>query len=55
MDFRRLCRGPFGRTWYKVTADLHAPRTPLVILHGGPGCTHENVDSFNDLQPRGAQ
>jgi L-proline amide hydrolase len=37
------------QTWYRVTGDLKAPKAPLVILHGGPGCTHDYVDSFKDL------
>ena len=24
-------------TWYKLVGDLHSGKTPLVILHGGPG------------------
>jgi L-proline amide hydrolase len=45
--------GPFGRTWYKVTGDLGSGRAPLIILHGGPGCTHDYVDSFKDLAATG--
>ena len=45
--------GPFGRTWYRVSGDLGAAKTPLVILHGGPGCTHDYVDSFKDLAATG--
>jgi L-proline amide hydrolase len=34
-----------GRTWYRVTGDLEATRAagkaPLVVLHGGPGATHD--------------
>jgi L-proline amide hydrolase len=45
--------GPFGRTWYRVSGDLDAAKTPLVILHGGPGCTHDYVDSFKDLAATG--
>jgi len=46
---------PFGeyRTWYRVTGDLGASKAPLVILHGGPGCTHDYVDSFKDLAATG--
>jgi len=42
---------PFGewQTWFKVTGDLKADRLPLVVAHGGPGCTHSYVDSFRDL------
>jgi L-proline amide hydrolase len=29
------------QTWYRVTGDLtNATRTPVVVLHGGPGATH---------------
>ncbi|AKF49852.1 alpha/beta fold hydrolase [Pseudomonas syringae] len=46
---------PFGdyQTWYRITGDLHSPDTPLVILHGGPGCTHDYVDSFKDIASTG--
>ncbi|TCK28113.1 L-proline amide hydrolase [Ancylobacter aquaticus] len=37
------------RTWYRVTGDLSGPRLPLVVAHGGPGCTHDYVDSFKDI------
>jgi len=30
-------------TWYRVTGDLDSGMTPLVVLHGGPGCTHDYV------------
>jgi L-proline amide hydrolase len=34
---------PFGawETWYRVTGDLASPMTPLVVAHGGPGCSHD--------------
>lgn len=28
-------------TWYRVTGDLDSGMTPLVVVHGGPGCTHD--------------
>jgi L-proline amide hydrolase len=40
-------RAPFGEweTWYRLTGDLEASaaagRAPLVVLHGGPGATHD--------------
>ena len=37
------------QTWYRVTGDLSTGRTPLVIIHGGPGCTHDYVDAFKDV------
>jgi L-proline amide hydrolase len=29
------------QTWYRITGDLSSDRTPLVVLHGGPGCVHD--------------
>jgi L-proline amide hydrolase len=42
---------PFGeyKTWYRVTGSLDSPLLPLVVAHGGPGCTHDYVDSFKDI------
>ncbi|ALN75376.1 proline iminopeptidase-family hydrolase [Aureimonas sp. AU20] len=44
--------GPY-KTWYRVTGDLDAAPLPLVIAHGGPGCTHDYVDSFKELSANG--
>lgn len=41
------------RTWFRVTGDLNAGGPPLIIAHGGPGCTHDYVDSFQDLAATG--
>jgi L-proline amide hydrolase len=41
------------RTWYRVIGDLHSGRLPLIVAHGGPGCTHDYVDSFKDLASSG--
>jgi L-proline amide hydrolase len=48
-------RAPFRDfwTWYRVTGDLNAEKAPLVVLHGGPGCTHDYVDSFKELASDG--
>lgn len=40
------------RTWYRVTGDL-AGAPPLIVAHGGPGCTHDYVDSFKALAETG--
>lgn len=47
---------PFGQyeTWYRITGDLRAARPPLIVLHGGPGCTHDYIDSLTDLASDGA-
>jgi L-proline amide hydrolase len=45
--------GPFGRTWFKITGQLDSGKAPLVVLHGGPGCTHDYVDGFKELAATG--
>lgn len=42
---------PFNghQTWYRVTGTLESGKVPLVVAHGGPGCTHDYVDAFADL------
>lgn len=42
---------PFGdySTWFRVTGDLASGKVPLVVAHGGPGDTHDYVDSFKDI------
>ncbi|MGC9269637.1 proline iminopeptidase-family hydrolase [Acidiphilium sp.] len=46
---------PFGawRTWYRVTGAIDGAKPPLVVLHGGPGCTHDYVDSLKELATTG--
>jgi L-proline amide hydrolase len=41
------------QTWYRITGDLSASKLPLVVAHGGPGCTHDYVDSFKELAANG--
>ncbi len=41
------------RTWYRVTGELGGAKPPLVALHGGPGCTHDYLDSLVDLADGG--
>lgn len=36
-----------------MTGDLAAGKAPLVVAHGGPGCTHDYVDSFKELAATG--
>ena len=44
--------GPY-QTWYRVTGDLKSGKPPLIVAHGGPGCTHDYVDSFKDIAETG--
>jgi L-proline amide hydrolase len=32
-----------GNTWYRVVGDLKSGKTPIVVLHGGPGAAHNYV------------
>ncbi len=41
------------KTWYRVTGDLASGKPPLIVAHGGPGCTHDYVLSFADLAATG--
>ncbi len=46
---------PYGeyKTWYRITGDLASGKPPLIVAHGGPGCTHDYVDSFKDIAATG--
>lgn len=48
-------RARFGayETWYRVSGDLGTGKTPIVILHGGPGVAHNYVDSYRLLAKQG--
>ena len=37
------------QTWYKVIGSLEGNQTPLLCLHGGPGCTHEYLLPLIDM------
>ncbi len=41
------------KTWYRITGDLASGKLPLVVVHGGPGCTHDYVDSLKDIAVTG--
>src|SRR5579883_2656875 len=38
-----------GRTWYRVVAGANPGKTPLVLLHGGPGCAHDYIEPISAL------
>ncbi|MBB6351438.1 proline iminopeptidase-family hydrolase [Nonomuraea muscovyensis] len=46
---------PFGehRTWYRRTGELTGARPALVVLHGGPGSTHDYLVGLADLADEG--
>ncbi len=36
-------------TWYRITGDLGSGKTPIILLHGGPGVAHNYIDSYKLL------
>ena len=46
-----------AETWFRVAGDLNqedpAALAPLVVLHGGPGATHDYLLSIADLSQGG--
>jgi len=40
-------------TWYRVVGDLNSGLVPLVVAHGGPGCTHDYVDAYKAIAKTG--
>ena len=40
-------------TWYRVTGDLGSGLAPLIVVHGGPGCTHDYVDAYKAIASTG--
>ena len=41
------------QTWYRVTGDLKASKAPLIILHGGPGASHDYTDRMKLIANQG--
>ena len=37
------------QTYYRIAGNLHSGRTPLVLLHGGPGSTHNYFETLDAL------
>jgi L-proline amide hydrolase len=35
------------QTWYRVTGEISPDRTTLVVVHGGPGSTHDYLSSLS--------
>jgi L-proline amide hydrolase len=40
-------------TWYRVTGDLSSNMAPLVVVHGGPGCSHDYLLSLAEIARTG--
>jgi L-proline amide hydrolase len=48
----RMARNGY-ETWYRVSGDLDARRTPVVICHGGPGGAHDYTEPIAELSRSG--
>ncbi|WP_460447457.1 proline iminopeptidase-family hydrolase [Angustibacter aerolatus] len=46
---RREALGTTVETWYQVVGDLDAGLPPLLVVHGGPGATHDYLLAMADL------
>lgn len=46
---------PFGeyQTYFRIAGDLENTKIPLLLLHGGPGSTHNYFESFDELSETG--
>ena len=42
-----------AETWYRIEGELGGGPAPLVVLHGGPGATHDYLLSLTDLAKDG--
>lgn len=40
---------PGGRIWYGIVGDLNSGKTPLLVIHGGPGMAHDYLHPLVDL------
>lgn len=38
-----------GNTWYRVVGDLKSSKTPVMVLHGGPGAGHNYCEPIADV------
>ena len=41
------------QTWYRIAGDLSSDRTPLLVVHGGPGAAHNYLLRYADLADNG--
>ena len=41
-----------GKTYYRITGQCKGNKKPLVLLHGGPGSTHNYFEVLDELADR---
>lgn len=42
-------------TYYRIVGEQHGNKKPLVLLHGGPGSTHNYFELLDDIAVDGRQ
>ncbi len=52
MDYKEgFIKVPGGRVWYGITGQ-GSPGIPLIVVHGGPGATHDYLETIGELSMR---
>ncbi|CAD6575129.1 MAG: hypothetical protein TREMPRED_001315 [Tremellales sp. Tagirdzhanova-0007] len=41
------------KTWYRVNGKLKGGKTPIIVVHGGPGCPHDYLLNWTEILPTG--
>jgi proline-specific peptidase len=49
LDYTPVAAGKPCQTWYKIYGSLKSGVRPLVVVHGGPGLSHDYMDTVADL------
>ncbi|MEM6665669.1 MAG: proline iminopeptidase-family hydrolase [Pseudomonadota bacterium] len=44
-----------GEIWYGIVGDLASDRPPLLVIHGGPGMSHDYLFNLSDLADEGIE
>lgn len=42
-----------GKTWYHIASELTPDSTPIIVINGGPGCSSDYCQPFDDLSDIG--
>lgn len=52
LDFSAPNAGKPCKTWYRIVGDLSSDRTPLIVVHGGPGVNSEYLRKMEEVKGR---
>lgn len=51
VDFKVAGLSEPCKTWYQIVGELDASKTPLIVVHGGPGACHDYLLPLIDISP----